>query len=411
MTDRLATQLSSVIVRLNSHNASCHIYSEVPLSGNLFCMHFLVLILGTRFAPFNSACAEAMLKPRQKCNSATYTGIGRKWRPLEADGGRTENAVYARWRLLEAGTLEADGGEVDQFFFPQRAAIWARKAPSATVASQGARKRTCTGLNKTEKGAEKNHKQQRNHPQTKNPKRDNPQKQTTKTKRKGHPTTRKSTISHVGPRQLKSHPRDKLRRDCTGTKSYAASTSTNIINQPSNRRILNHNLPSTFPILLLLSSHHPPFLIHPMHFKMIIVSTYLTSRVKDAFFPLFFLLFRRARQVNRSRLYTVAGKTKKQTVQGLLESQLISHSEADAHQDPKSFACNQVLSIVNWHCCPLIGEPARSQTRVSHSHSHNVAFTIALSIITILFLVFFFPHRWFASRFGDRKRSHSKSKG
>ena len=38
-------------------------YSGGPLSGNLFCIHFLALVLGTRFAPFNSACMEAMLKP------------------------------------------------------------------------------------------------------------------------------------------------------------------------------------------------------------------------------------------------------------------------------------------------------------------------------------------------------------
>ena len=38
-------------------------YSGGPLSGNLFCIHFLALVLGTRFAPFNSACIEAMLKP------------------------------------------------------------------------------------------------------------------------------------------------------------------------------------------------------------------------------------------------------------------------------------------------------------------------------------------------------------
>ena len=50
-------------------------YSGGPLSGNLFCIHFLALVLGTCFAPFNSACMEAMLKAHE---NAIYTGIEMK---------------------------------------------------------------------------------------------------------------------------------------------------------------------------------------------------------------------------------------------------------------------------------------------------------------------------------------------
>ena len=97
-------------------------HSGGPLSGNLFCIHFLALVLGTRFAPFNSACMEAMLKPHWKrnlhWNQNEMEAIGGRWRPhwkcneAEADGGRTENAIY-NVIAAKRRPVEADGGQVE----------------------------------------------------------------------------------------------------------------------------------------------------------------------------------------------------------------------------------------------------------------------------------------------------------
>ena len=46
-----------------------------------------------------------------------------KWRPLEADGGRTENEIYnviaARWK-----PVEADGGRIENAIYNVIAAKW-----------------------------------------------------------------------------------------------------------------------------------------------------------------------------------------------------------------------------------------------------------------------------------------------
>ena len=57
-------------------------YSGGPLSGNLFCIRFLALVLGTRFVPFNSACMEAILKPHWK------RSLHWNWHEIEASGSR-----------------------------------------------------------------------------------------------------------------------------------------------------------------------------------------------------------------------------------------------------------------------------------------------------------------------------------
>ena len=51
------------------------IHSGGPLSGNLFCMRFLALVLGTRFAPFNPACMEAMLIETELKTQSTLESI------------------------------------------------------------------------------------------------------------------------------------------------------------------------------------------------------------------------------------------------------------------------------------------------------------------------------------------------
>ena len=54
-----------------------------------------------------------------RTESAIYIVIAARWRPVEADGGRTENAIYnviaAKRRPVEAdgGQVEADGGQVE----------------------------------------------------------------------------------------------------------------------------------------------------------------------------------------------------------------------------------------------------------------------------------------------------------
>ena len=72
-------------------------YNGGLLSGNLFCIHFLALVLGTHFAPFNSACMEAMFKPHWKRN--LYWNRSE----MEADGGRTEQVASL--------SLQLDGGQ------------------------------------------------------------------------------------------------------------------------------------------------------------------------------------------------------------------------------------------------------------------------------------------------------------
>ena len=47
-----------------------------------------------------------------RTENVIYIVISARWRPVEADGGRTENAIYnvtaAKWR-----PVEADGGQVE----------------------------------------------------------------------------------------------------------------------------------------------------------------------------------------------------------------------------------------------------------------------------------------------------------